>query len=52
MSEAAPNGRDYQHRPHEYEGARSAWVERQALIANLRREIERHAEAIDALTGR
>jgi hypothetical protein len=25
MSEAAPNGRDYQHRPHEYEGARDAW---------------------------
>ena len=52
MSEAAPNGRDYQHRPHEYQAARDAWVERQALIANLRREIERHAEAIDALTGR
>ena len=52
LSAAAPNGRDYQHRPHEYEGARSAWVERQALIANLRREIERHAEAIDALPGR
>ena len=52
MSEAAPNGRDYQHRPHEYQAARDAWVERQALIANLRREIERHAEAIDVLPGR
>jgi len=52
LSAAAPNGRDYQQRPHEYEGARHAWVERQALIANLRREIELHAEAIDALPGR
>jgi hypothetical protein len=51
MSAANPNGRDYQHRPHEYESARVAWVERQALVANLRREIEKHAEAIDALSN-
>ena len=51
MSTASPNGRDYQHRPHEYNTARDAWVERQAMIANFRREIERHAEAIDALSS-
>jgi hypothetical protein len=52
MSAANPHGRDYQQRPHEYQAARSAWVERQAAIAFLRREIERHAEEIDALPGR
>ena len=52
MSEATPNGRDYQHRPQEYEAARDAWIERQTFIIWLRRDLEKHAEAIDALPGR
>jgi len=49
---ATPNGRDYQHRPQEYEAARDAWIERQTFIIWLRRDLEKHAEAIDALPGR
>jgi len=52
MTAAAPNGRDYQHRPQEYQAARDAWVERQASIIWLRRDLEKHAEAIDALPGK
>jgi len=52
MTAAAPNGRDYQHRPQEYEAARDAWIERQASIIWLRRDLEKHAEAIDAMEGR
>ena len=52
MTEAAPNGRDYQHRPHEYQAACDAWIERQAFIIWLWRDLEKHAEAIDALPGK
>jgi len=46
MSHAMPHGRDYQHRPHEYSGAREAWADRMAVIVDLQREIEKHALAI------
>jgi hypothetical protein len=50
MSAAAPNGRDYQHRPGEYSASRAAWVARQAAIVELRRDIEKYAADIDDLT--
>lgn len=46
MAEAAPNGRDYQHRPTEYGPAREAWMERLQMIVAMRQEIEQHALAI------
>lgn len=52
MTEAAPNGRDYQYRPDQLNVAIAAWTERQAMIVNLRRDLEKHAEAIDALPGK
>jgi len=47
MSEAYPNGRDYQYRPAEYPPAREAWEERMKLIHDMGNEIEAHAMAID-----
>ena len=54
MSEAAPNGRDYQLRPAEFAPAREAWHERMKLVADLHKEIEAHAMAIlsDAVVQR
>lgn len=46
MGEASPNGRDYQLRPAEYQGAREAWTQRMIVIARLYDEIEQHALAI------
>jgi hypothetical protein len=46
MSEAFPNGRDYQLRPAEYAGAREAWEERMLAVSTMCREIEAHALAI------
>jgi hypothetical protein len=46
MAEASPNGRDYQHRPAEYNAARDAWMERMQTIFAMRKEIEQHAQAI------
>jgi hypothetical protein len=46
MQEASPHGRDYQHRPAEYESAREAWAERWRMIDAMRQEIEAHAIAI------
>jgi len=46
MSEAAPNGRDYQFRPAEFAPARDAWDERMKIIHDMRKEIEAHAIAI------
>jgi hypothetical protein len=46
MNEAAPNGRDYQHRPAEFNPAREAWHERMKLISDMHKEIETHALAI------
>jgi hypothetical protein len=48
MSHAMPHGRDYQHRPAEYNGAREAWTDRMTVIVDLQREIETHALAIQA----
>ena len=46
MSDAFPNGRDYQLRPAEYAPAREAWEERMQAVATMHREIEAHAIAI------
>lgn len=46
MHEASPHGRDYQHRPAEFEPAREAWAERWMMIDAMRQEIEAHAIAI------
>jgi hypothetical protein len=46
MQEAAPNGRDYQLRPTEFNPAREAWHERMKLIRDMHNEIEAHAVAI------
>jgi hypothetical protein len=46
MNEAAPNGRDYQHRPAEFAPAREAWDERMLVVHNMHKEIEAHALAI------
>jgi hypothetical protein len=52
MSAATPHGRDYQYASlAQYEAARHAWTARQHAIIELRREIEKHAEAIDALSS-
>jgi hypothetical protein len=46
MSEAAPNGRDYQLRPAEFAPARDAWHERMNAVSAMHKEIEAHALAI------
>jgi len=46
MNEAAPNGRDYQHRPAELAPAREAWDERINAVHAMRVEIENHAIAL------
>lgn len=46
MSDAFPNGRDYQLRPVEYAPAREAWEERMHTVAAMCKEIETHAMAI------
>jgi hypothetical protein len=46
MSEAFPNGRDYQYRPAEYPAAREAWEERMMVVSTMCKEIEEHALAI------
>jgi hypothetical protein len=51
MGEAAPHGRDYQRDPSQLEPAKKAWMDRRMLVYALRKEIEQHAEAIDALPG-
>jgi hypothetical protein len=51
MGEAAPHGRDYQRDPSQLEPAKTAWTDRRMLVYALRKEIEQHAEAIDALPG-
>jgi hypothetical protein len=51
MGEAAPHGSDYQRDPSQLEPAKTAWTDRRMLVYALRKEIEQHAEAIDALPG-
>ena len=46
MQEAAPNGRDYQLRPAEFNPAQDAWHERMKVIHAMHKEIEAHAMAI------
>lgn len=46
MAEAMPHGRDYQHRPAEYAGARDAWCERLMAVVIFKDEITKHALAI------
>ena len=47
LQEASPHGRDYQHRPAEYQPALEAWSQRWVMIDDLRKEIEAHVMAID-----
>jgi hypothetical protein len=47
MAAASPHGRDYQHRPEEYQQARHAWTERMLLIDQLKQELTDHAFAIN-----
>lgn len=46
MQNANPHGRDYQHRPEEYQAARHAWVERFLAVSDMRHEMLEHASAI------
>ena len=46
MEAAAPHGRDYQHRPEEFERARIAWRARMMRVDALKDEITAHAMRI------
>lgn len=50
MDDAAPDGRDYQHRPVELAPAVLAWAERRRMVKGLLDELSTHADEM-ALGG-